>query len=114
MTEKPKTQRAMIEQLWFVVIGSNGDGLVAMVKKALEQMGKQHEDIEKIKGTIPALWTREQHEKMHEQYVAEHDEKEQKIENQGERRKISRREIINYIITGLLSLALIIVTVVKK
>lgn len=30
--DQPKTQREMIQQLWFVVLGSNGDGLAAQVK----------------------------------------------------------------------------------
>lgn len=27
-TEKPKTQKEMIDQLWFAIIGSNGEGLM--------------------------------------------------------------------------------------
>lgn len=38
MTEKPKTTTAMLNQLWYAIIGTNGDGLCARVKR-LEEKG---------------------------------------------------------------------------
>lgn len=112
--EKPKTQRAMVEQLWFVVIGSNGDGLVALIKQALAQMTDHAKRIGKIEDLLPALWTKEQHEKMHDEYCKEDEEKQKQAEEHGERRKMSRREFVNYIVTGILSLAAVLVLVFKK
>ena len=40
--EKPKTQKEQIDQMWMVLIGSNGDGIAAITKK-------NHEDIQQIK-----------------------------------------------------------------
>ena len=114
MTEKPKTQRAMVEQLWFVVIGSNGDGLVMLIKQALAQMVDHAKRIGKIEDLLPALWTKEQHEEMHAAYVADQAEQKEKGRESGERRKMSRRELVNYIVTGVLSLAAILVLVFKK
>ena len=31
--DQPKTQREMVQQMWFVLLGSNGDGLVERVKR---------------------------------------------------------------------------------
>ena len=113
MTEKPKTQRAMLEQLWFVVIGSNGEGVVALLKQALAQMIDHATRLGKIEDLLPALWTREQHEKMHAQYCKEEEEQAKQAEEHGERRKMSRRELVNYIVTGVLSAAAILVLVLK-
>lgn len=33
MAERPRTQREMIYQLWFAVLGTNGDGLLAQVRE---------------------------------------------------------------------------------
>jgi hypothetical protein len=102
--EKPKTQRAMVEQLWFVVIGSNGDGLVVLLKEALKKLIEHHGRLEDIEAAIPALWTKEQHEKMHAQFVEQEKarkEKEQKDRKQGdERRKVSRRDWIMIVIVA--------------
>ena len=114
MTEKPKTQRAMVEQLWFVVIGSNGDGLVVLIKQALAQMTDHAKRLGKVEDLLPDLWTKEQHEKMHAEYCKEDEERAAQEKDHGERRKVNRRELVNYIVTGALSLAAILVLVFKK
>lgn len=48
---KPATQREMIEQLWYAVIGSNGDGIAAVTRK-------NSEDIGDIKQVLPTLQTK--------------------------------------------------------
>jgi len=39
-TEKPKTQREILERIWYVVEGTNGDGLKDVVKENAKQIGK--------------------------------------------------------------------------
>lgn len=43
--EKPKTQKEQIDQMWMVLIGSNGDGIAAITKK-------NNQDIQEVKGTM--------------------------------------------------------------
>ena len=38
--QQPKTQREMMNQLWFAVIGSNGEGIAATVRRNEEAIGK--------------------------------------------------------------------------
>lgn len=113
--EKPKTQRGMIDQLWFVVIGSNGDGIVELLKRALARLEDHHEQIGKIQDIIPMLWTKEQHEKMHEQFVAQEKarkEKEQKEHKQSdERRKVSMRD---WIMIGIVAAGVITPFILEK
>lgn len=48
---KPATQREMTEQLWFAVVGSNGEGIASLVRRNAEA-------IEKLERHIPSLVTR--------------------------------------------------------
>ena len=51
--EKPATQKEMLYQVWYAVIGSNGDGIASITRK-------NREDIEEIKeSTNTFLRTRE-------------------------------------------------------
>jgi hypothetical protein len=43
--EKPKTQKEQIDQMWMVLIGSNGDGIVEITKQ-------NHRDIQELKSSI--------------------------------------------------------------
>lgn len=101
MMEKPKTQRGMVEQLWFVVIGSNGEGVVELIKQALAQMVDHATRLGKIENLLPALWTKEQHEKMHEAYVAEEEAKKEKADEKKDRRGITTRDWIMIAIVAL-------------
>jgi hypothetical protein len=61
MMEKPATQRAMLEQLWFVLIGTNGDGLIERFKMFVKE-SKEHNDqvverINNIDKVLPTLRT---------------------------------------------------------
>lgn len=42
--EKPSTLKEQVDQIWMVLIGSNGDGIVAITKE-------NHKDIQEIKMT---------------------------------------------------------------
>lgn len=48
---KPATQREMIEQLWYAVLGSNGDGIAAVTRR-------NSEDIGEIRQVLPTLQTK--------------------------------------------------------
>lgn len=51
--KRPETQKEMLYQVWFAVIGSNGDGIASITRK-------NREDIEEIKeSTNTFLRTRE-------------------------------------------------------
>lgn len=71
---KPDTQEEMLYQLWYAIIGSNGDGLASIVKG-------NSTDIAEIKAVIPSLWTKEEH------CAAETED-----DTKRERRKFSGRE----------------------
>jgi len=49
--EKPKTQKEQIDQMWMVLIGSNGDGIVEITKQ-------NHRDIQELKSSIQHLQDR--------------------------------------------------------
>ena len=57
---RPETAEQMIEQLWYAVIGSNGDGIAATVRR-------HSRDIEHIKDAIPQLLTKVEHDGCHDQ-----------------------------------------------
>ena len=38
MAVKPQTQKEMIDQLWYAVIGTNGDGLVGRMAKVEQKL----------------------------------------------------------------------------
>jgi len=84
---RPPTQKEMINQIWFVLIGSNGDGVVTKVRAISK-------DMDDIKSKLPTLLPRE-----------EHDTKE-------DRRKMSRREIASLAIAGISTVAAVGATIV--
>ena len=71
---RPETTDEMVYQLWYAVIGSNGDGLASQVRVV---KGK----VEGIEGLIPSLMTRDSCRVI-----------EREGEDEKERRKISTRE----------------------
>lgn len=96
---RPDTTDEMVYQLWYAVIGSNGDGLASQVR---EVKGK----VENIEGLIPGLMTRESCAEI-----------EQSRKDKAERRKISTREKAMLAATFLGSIAAVgavIVAVVIK
>ena len=71
---RPDTTDEMVYQLWYAVIGSNGDGIASQMR---EVRGR----VESIEGIIPNLMTRESCKAI-----------EREGEDKKERRKISTRE----------------------
>lgn len=71
---RPETTDEMVYQLWYAVIGSNGDGLASQIRDARKR-------IEGIENALPGLLTSEEHEKIETEKV-------EKIE----RRKLTARE----------------------
>ena len=71
---RPDTTDEMVYQLWYAVIGSNGDGIASQVR---EVRGR----VENIEGIIPSLMTRDSCREI-----------EREGEDKKERRKISTRE----------------------
>jgi len=51
MIERPESEEEMMKQLWYAVVGSNGDG-IAMVTR------RNSQDIQEIKEAIPKLQTK--------------------------------------------------------
>ena len=75
----------MLYQLWYAVIGSNGDGIASQVRDLRERVGR-------IEDTLPTLWSREDHECAEREYQAKDEAKEKARKDHSERRKMSRRE----------------------
>jgi hypothetical protein len=86
---RPDTTDEMVYQLWYAVIGSNGDGLASQVR---EVKGK----VESIEGIIPSLMTRDSCRAI-----------EREKSDKKERRKISTREKAMLLATSLGSIAAI-------
>jgi hypothetical protein len=86
---RPDTTDEMVYQLWYAVIGSNGDGLASQVR---EVKGK----VESIEGLIPSLMTRDSCKAIEQEKSAT-----------TERRKISTREKAMLVATSLGSIAAI-------
>ena len=57
---RPESTDKMIEQLWFAVIGSNGDGIASTVRR------HSHE-LQSIADSLPLMMTRIEHEGCHDQ-----------------------------------------------
>ena len=74
---KPSTQKEMVDQLWFAIIGSNGEGLATKIKDT-------HQKVKDLEALIPSLMTCEE-------YAAREAEKEAKAKELAkahERRKL--------------------------
>ena len=56
---RPETTEKMIEQLWFAVIGSNGDGIASTVRR-------HDQSLKLIGDTIPLLLTKQEHDGCHD------------------------------------------------
>lgn len=52
---KPTTQKAMVEQLWFAIVGSNGEGIASVTRR-----NERH--IFEIKEQLPQLLPRDEYE----------------------------------------------------
>lgn len=74
---RPDTTDEMVLQLWFAIIGSNGDGLATKIKTTAEK-------VERIEEVIPTLMTR-----------AEHDKKDADAKSKIERRKLRPMDKFN-------------------
>ena len=56
---RPESTDKMIEQLWFAVIGSNGDGIASTVRR-------HDQSLKLIGDTIPLLLTKQEHDGCHD------------------------------------------------
>lgn len=74
---KPPTQKEMVDQLWFAIIGSNGDGLATQIKDT-------HSRVKKLENIIPDLMTCDEYDKRE----AEKKKEENKERQSKERRKL--------------------------
>jgi hypothetical protein len=83
--------------------------IVYRIKEQAKILEDHKGRIENIEEKVPALWTRDQHEKC----LKECEEKKTQQWDRRERRKMSKRELVNYIITALLAAALLFITILK-
>jgi len=97
----PKTTKDAVIAIWYKIF----NGLSAAVEEtrclAKDTAGR----VQTIEGVLPTLWTREQHEKMHAEYIAECEAKAKEKQEHGERRKMSRRDVIMLLLVGIGTLA---------
>lgn len=109
---RPASMREMVDQLWFAIIGSNGDGIASQVRVTREKVAA-------IEATLPTLWSRADHEKA-EAIYAERDKAKEEARAAGnkekaeckERRKMSRRDWLMVALTGLSSLGTVAAVIV--
>jgi len=85
--EKPDTLEETVYQLWYAILGSNGDGMASQLRETRQK-------VQEIQEYLPKCMTHEEHNKMEE------------AKNVGiERRKMTRREKLMLVFTGVGSLA---------
>lgn len=84
---KPATQKEMVDQLWFAIIGSNGDGLATKIKDTADRVVK----IEKI---MPQLLTKAEHDDSEK-------DREKKAQGQANRRRMRWHDKMSLIFTFL-------------
>jgi len=63
---KPVTQREMIDQLWFAVIGANSEGIAERVRRIDDRL-------QAVENRMPGLMTHQQHDDYVAGCVAEED-----------------------------------------
>lgn len=74
---RPGTQKEMLDQLWFAVVGSNGDGIASKVRDT-------HERVKAIESKLPGMVTVEELERREQ----ERREEAEKAAKAHERRKL--------------------------
>jgi hypothetical protein len=74
---RPATQKEMIDQLWFAIVGSNGDGIATKVRDT-------HDRVKTIETILPTLVTCEDLEKREAEKKAESE----KLAKAHERRRL--------------------------
>jgi hypothetical protein len=82
----PKTTKEAIIALWYTI----HDGLSATIEETRSLAKDTASRMQGIESVMPQLWTREQHLKMHADYVTS---EEAKARERGEQRKMSRRDV---------------------
>jgi len=105
--EKPKTLREMVFQLWLVVLGSNGDGLIKM-------MQNMRDDLDVIKEAAPNLWTRKDEEAAQKVYANNRKERSSQQEASADRRKISIRDWVMISVNVAMMVGMIIALVAHR
>jgi predicted nucleic acid-binding Zn ribbon protein len=92
---KPDTQREMIDQLWFAVIGANSEGIAERVRRIDDRL-------QAVENRMPDLMTHRQHD----DYVAGCKEEEKSIQEIERRRKWRTTDVV-------LAVGMLIVTTVS-
>lgn len=94
MSEENITLGRKLDRLIDAMFGFEGnDGLVSNVSNVKDR-------VTEIENKLPTFWTREQHEKMHSDYLAELAEKQKANAEHGERRQLSRRDKLMLFFVG--------------
>lgn len=92
----PKTTKEAVIALWYTI----HDGMSATLEETRSLAKDVAGRVQGIEATMPQLWTREQHQKMHADYVASEEAKEKEKADHGERRKMSRRDVVMLWLVG--------------
>lgn len=86
--QMPRTMKETVTAIWYTL----HNGMSAQIRETHEMAKDTKGRVERIEKVIPSLWSREQHEGMHSQYVAEQAAKEQQAEEKRDRRGMSLRD----------------------
>jgi hypothetical protein len=94
---KPNTKDEMIDQMWFAMVGMNGDGMVKRVERLSDDM--QH-----VKDLLPGLMRIEDHRK----------EEEEKARLVAAQKREFTRFWLALVITNVVGLAMVVVALFKN
>jgi predicted Holliday junction resolvase-like endonuclease len=93
MVEKPQTQKEQIDQLWWTILGNNGDGLIVIVKGLREELHALRDTVDEY---------RREQQRFDDTRFQTCPTKEWLEEQREERRRKSRRKIdVRLVIYGL-------------
>jgi hypothetical protein len=111
----PNSTKEMIQQLWFIVIGTNHEGLVTEFKAFYQKWAEHHQQVldrlAEVEKKLPRFWTREDHEAMHQKYVAQLEEQKRAETEDIDRRHISTRD---WIMIAIVALGMIVPVILEK
>jgi hypothetical protein len=94
----PETDHDVVMAIWH--------GFYDPVTGVLDLLLEHSEQIKAIEQKLPELWTRAQHEDMHERYVNGRKE-------EGERRKLGKRDWIMIMITFVMAVGTVLTVIIK-
>ena len=125
MREMPKKLGDVTRDLWAMLVGTNGEGLLGQFKAFVFTSEQRHKElagrIEHVEQLLPTLWTHADHARAHGEYLAEQKEEkygERKVASDAKKEKqrlqMSRENILTLVFTGVMAVGTILAVVLKR